>query len=193
MTKEMLQQALVHRRTRPLFLLDIAVPRDIEPAAGDLQNVYLYDIDDLHSIVDSNLAERQRESLKVESMIASEMELFEEWKRTIRVAPVIQALQITAQTIHEETMSSLLQKLPELDEREIRVIRKLTKSITNQLLRDPILRIKEMSAGRGGNEALEYFTQIFALEDLVEEEGQTTAEQPQAREPEPKPASLALQ
>jgi glutamyl-tRNA reductase len=203
LTKELVQQAIAGRRTRPLLMLDIAVPRDIDPAVGDLPNVFLYDIDDLHSIVDNNITERQREAVKVEAMIASEMQAFEEWKRMVGVAPVIQALQSKANTIHEETMSNLLQKLPELDEREIRVIRKLTKSIANQLLRDPILRIKEMSVGRGGAESLDYFTQIFALENVLEEQSHPAADEAKPREAAPKgesvsewpdkPGSLALQ
>jgi len=170
LTKELVQRSMAGRKTRPLLLLDIAVPRDIDPAIGELPNVFLYDIDDLQSIVDTHLAERRQEAVKVEAMIASEMDAFEGWKRTIGVAPVIQALQAKANAIHEETMNDLLLKLPELDDREIRVIRKLTKSIANQLLRDPILRIKEMSAGRGGTEALETFAHIFALEQAVNEQ-----------------------
>jgi len=204
LTKEVLQQAMAHRRTRPLFMLDIAVPRDIEPAAGDMDNVFLYDIDDLQSIVDSNLTERRKEAKKVESMIENEMDAFEGWKKMIGVAPVIQALQAKAAAIHEETMASLLQKLPELDEREVKVIRKLTKSIANQLLRDPILRIKELSASRGGDEALDYFTHIFALEQQLaaaelseadsapEQQGQPSQENAAADWLD-KPGTLALQ
>lgn len=180
LTKDMLERALMHRKSRPLFMLDIAVPRDLDPAIGDLSNVFLYDIDDLQSIVESHLAERRIEAQKIEEMIAAEMDQFEAWKRMIGVAPVIHALQMKAQLVHQETMESLFNKLPDLGEREAKVIRKLTKSIVNQMLRDPILRIKEMSAERNGDEALDYFSKIFALETLLAQEEQAKAEDEQA-------------
>jgi glutamyl-tRNA reductase len=168
LTKEQLVPVLQKRKSRPLFMMDIAVPRDLDPQIGELSNVFLYDIDDLEAIVDNHLAERRKEAVKIERMIETELLAFEQWTKTLGVSPVIQALQTKASQIHEETMESLLKKLPELDERELKVIRKLTKSIVNQMLRDPILRIKEMAAERHGEEALDMFTKIFALEEQLE-------------------------
>jgi glutamyl-tRNA reductase len=141
----------------------------LDPAIGDLANVYLYDIDDLHSIVDSNLAERRKEAVKIEGMIAEGIAAFEQWYKMIGMGPVINALQTKANRIHEDTLESILNKLPELDERQVKVIRKLTKSIVTQMLRDPIQRVKEMAGEKKGDEALELFTQFFALEALLEE------------------------
>ncbi|MCR8644179.1 glutamyl-tRNA reductase [Paenibacillus sp. N1-5-1-14] len=170
LTHKMLQTVVAQRKSRPLFMMDIAVPRDADPKIGELANVFLYDIDDLEALVESNMEERQKEAAKIELMIDNEMIAFEMWQRTLGVAPLIQALHQKASSVHEETMDSLLKKLPELDERQIKVIRKLTKSIVNQMLRDPIVRIKEMSAQRHGDEALDYFTQIFALEEILAEQ-----------------------
>lgn len=160
---------LKKRRSRPLFMIDIAVPRDLDPSIGELPNVFLYDIDNLQSIVNNHLQERRQAAVVIEEMIAGEMEAFAQWTKTLGVSPLIQALQSKANTIHEETMDSLMKKLPDLDERELKVIRKLTKSIVNQMLRDPVVRIKEMAAERHGDQALEYFTKIFALEDQLAE------------------------
>jgi glutamyl-tRNA reductase len=154
-------------------MMDIAVPRDLDPRIGELPNVFLYDIDDLESIVATSLQERRKEAVKIEEMIESEMLVFEQWTKTLGVTPVIQALQSKANQVHEETMGSLLKKLPDLDEREIKLIRKLTKSMMNQMLRDPILRVKEMAGERHGEDALELFTKLFALEDTLEEQEQT--------------------
>lgn len=170
LTKEQLAPVLHKRKSRPLFMMDIAVPRDLDPQIGELGNVFLYDIDDLEAIVDNHLAERRKEAVKIEKMIETEQLVFEQWTKTLGVSPVIQALQTKAGAIHEETMESLVKKLPDLDERELKVIRKLTKSIVNQMLRDPILRIKEMAAERHGDEALDVFTKIFALEELLAEQ-----------------------
>ncbi|MCJ8013813.1 glutamyl-tRNA reductase [Paenibacillus sp. KQZ6P-2] len=160
------------RQSRPLFIIDIAVPRDIDPSIAELNNVFLYDIDDLEGIVESNLEMRRAEAAKIEVMIQEEMDEFRLWLRTLGVRPAIRALQEKSSHIHEETLQSLFNKLPELDEHQRKVIRRLTKSIVNQMMHDPINQIKELSAGKNGNEALEYFTQIFALEKDLNEAGQ---------------------
>ncbi|KOY13876.1 glutamyl-tRNA reductase [Paenibacillus xylanivorans] len=162
------RESMKRRQSRPLFLIDIAVPRDIDPAIGELSNVFLYDIDDLEGIVESNLEMRKVEAAKIEKMIELEMEDYYQWLKTLGVRPVIRALQEKGASIHEETMDSLFNKLPELDEHQRKVIRRLTKSIVNQMTTDPINRIKEMAGTKHGDEALRMFTQIFALEDAVE-------------------------
>ena len=162
------RESMKRRQSRPLFLIDIAVPRDIDPAIGEISNVFLYDIDDLEGIVESNLEMRKVEAAKIEKMIELEMEDYYQWLKTLGVRPVIRALQEKGASIHEETMDSLFNKLPDLDEHQRKVIRRLTKSIVNQMTTDPINRIKEMAGTKHGDEALRMFTQIFALEDTVE-------------------------
>lgn len=170
LTKDAVLKALPQRKSRPLFMVDIAVPRDLDPAIAELSHVYLYDIDDLQNIVANNLEERKQEAIRIEAMIKQEIAAFEQWLKTLGVTPVIKALQAKSNDIYEETMESMLKKLPDLDEREIKVIRKLTKSVVNQMMRDPILRIKELSGERHGDEALELFTHLFALEPYLDEE-----------------------
>lgn len=170
LTAEQVSCILQRRRSRPLFMIDIAVPRDLDPRLGEMPNVFLYDIDNLQSLVNSHLEERRKAAVQIEKMIREEMAAFEQWTKTLGVSPVIQALQTKAASIHEETMDSLMKKLPDLDEHELKVIRKLTKSIVNQMLRDPIVRIKEMAAERHGDDALDMFTKIFALEEPLAEQ-----------------------
>ncbi|MGG3283974.1 glutamyl-tRNA reductase [Paenibacillus solani] len=169
---ERVKESMKKRPSRPLFMIDIAVPRDIDPAVGDLSNVFLYDIDDLEGIVETNMEMRRVEAAKIEVMIQEEMDAFHTWLKTLGVRPAIRALQEKSNAIHEETMESLFNKLPELDERQRKVIRRLTKSIVNQMMHDPINRIKEMTGGKQGGEALDYFSQIFALESLIHENEQ---------------------
>lgn len=170
LTKEDVQSILHLRKSRPLFMVDIAVPRDLDPAIGQMSNVFLYNIDDLESIVEANLEERHLEAAKIETMVKAQYAEFDRWLKTLGITPVIHALQEKSKRIYEETMENMWKKLPDLDEREQKVIRKLTKSIVNQMMRDPILRIKEMAAERHGSESLEMFTKIFALEGILEEE-----------------------
>jgi glutamyl-tRNA reductase len=158
------------KRGRPLFMVDIAVPRNLDPAISELPNVFLYDIDDLEAMVEANLAERRKEAEKLDGIIAQEVVQFEQWLKMLGVTPVIRALQEKSNRIYEETMESMMKKLPDLDERQQKVIRKLAKSIVNQMMRDPILRVKDMAGGRQGDEALEMFTELFALEDILEEQ-----------------------
>ncbi|OPA80327.1 glutamyl-tRNA reductase [Paenibacillus selenitireducens] len=168
LTMSQLQESMKKRKNRPIFMIDIAVPRDLDPAMAQLPNVFLYDIDDLEGIVESNMEQRRKEAAKIEAMIATEIAAFHNWLKTLGVSPLIYALQQKSSQIHQETLESLFKKLPELDEHQAKVIRKLTKSIVNQMLHDPILRIKEMAVEKNSDEALEMFTQIFALEDHLE-------------------------
>lgn len=171
LNREQVEAAMKKRPNKPLFMIDIAVPRDLDPKIGNVNNVFLYDIDDLQAIVDGNLESRRREAEKIEAMIGQELSAYQQWYRTLGVSPVIRALQEKGASIHEETMESLMKKLPDLSERELKVIRKLSKSIVNQMLHDPIMRIKEMAAERRGDEAIRLFTEIFALEERIESSG----------------------
>ncbi|GFN33652.1 glutamyl-tRNA reductase [Paenibacillus xylaniclasticus] len=169
LTREQVAAAMQRRKSRNLFMIDIAVPRDLDPTIATVDNVFLYDIDDLEGIVESNLEQRRKESAKIEAMIAQELEAFRSWYKTLGVVPLIRALQSKAETIHAETMDSMMKKLPDLGERELKVIRKLTKSIVNQMMSDPIMRIKEMAGEKHAGEAMDMFVKLFALEQALEE------------------------
>ena len=158
------------RKGKPLFMVDIAVPRDIDPRVGDLANVFLYDIDDLQGIVEANLAERERAAADITNMIGEEVVQFKDWVATLGVVPVISALRKKANRIQQETMTSIENKMPDLTERERKILSKHTKSIINQLLKEPILQAKEMANSPKANEQLRLFQQIFGIEDAVEAE-----------------------
>ncbi len=165
--RKAVEQAMIRRKKKTLFLIDIAVPRDIDPASGNIPNVFLYDIDDLEGIVEGNLEKRRKEAALIETMIAQELLAYKEWYATLGVSPLIRALQEKAAAVHENTLESMLRKLPDLDDRERKVIRKLTKSMVNQMIHDPILRIKELAAEKKSDEAMKLFIQLFSLEEEV--------------------------
>lgn len=169
-TKDMVEQSLVGREAKPLFLIDIAVPRDIDPEVEKLENVHLYDIDDLQHVVDSNLDERKKEAEKIEVLIEAEIERFFSWLGMLGLIPVISALKSKANEIQEETMRSIERKMPDLTAREKKILNKHTKSIVNQLLRDPILTVKELAGKENREENLEFFIQVFNLHERVENE-----------------------
>ena len=163
-TKEMMTKVEKMRSGRPLFMVDIAVPRDIDPAIDELEGSFLYDIDDLQGVVEANRAERLKEAEKIQFMIEEEIVLFKTWLSTLGVVPLISALRDKALAIQSETMVSLERKIPNLSDREKKVISKPTKSIINQLLKDPILVAKEIAAEEGASEKLALFAKIFDLE-----------------------------
>ncbi|RYL93862.1 glutamyl-tRNA reductase [Sporolactobacillus sp. THM7-4] len=166
---------VIRRKGRPLFLVDIAVPRDIDPAVHSLENVSLYDIDDLETIVAANFEERKKAASLIEPMIDEQILKFCDWLQTLGVVPVITALRKKALVIHAETMKSIERKLPEMSDRERKVISKHMKSIINQLLRDPINKVKELAGDKEGKEAVELFIDIFNISEEVR------AEQPEKR------------
>ncbi|WP_274362599.1 glutamyl-tRNA reductase [Paenibacillus thermotolerans] len=181
LTKSDVEAAMRARPSRPLFMIDIAVPRDLDPAIHDVQNVYLYDIDDLEGIVEANMELRRQEAAKIESLIDEGIADFHQWYRTLGVGPVIRALQDKASAIHEETLADMRKKLPDLTDREWKVISKLTKSMLNQLTHDPILRVKELAPGRRGDEAIERFVELFALEESIVKQRHKERETEQSR------------
>jgi len=174
-TKDMMVYVERMRKGRPLFMVDIAVPRDLDPALADLESIFLYDIDDLEGIVQANIAERKRAAEQIEIMIEAEMVEFKQWLNTLGVVPIIAALREKAFAVQAETMRSLERKLPNLSERERKVLNKHTKSIVNQILRDPILRVKELAAEPDAEESLRLFMKIFNIEDAIQTSEQTIA------------------
>ncbi|MCM3568373.1 glutamyl-tRNA reductase [Neobacillus mesonae] len=175
-TKELMAGVEKKRKGKPLFMVDIAVPRDLDPQIADLENVFLYDIDDLEGIVEANLQERQKAAEKIMLMIEKEIVDFKQWLGMLGVIPVISALREKALAIQAETMESLERKLPNLSERDKKVLSKHTKSIINQMLKDPILQAKELAARPDKEQAMDFFMKIFNIEELVKEHQTKSAE-----------------
>lgn len=163
-TKEMMVLIEKRRKGKPLFMVDIAVPRDLDPKIAELESIFLYDIDDLEGIVEANLQERKAAAEKILIIIEKEIVEFNQWVKMLGVVPIISALREKALSIQSETMQSLERKLPHLSERDIKVLNKHTKSIINQLLKDPILQAKELAAEKDAEQALGLFMKIFNIE-----------------------------
>jgi glutamyl-tRNA reductase len=169
-TKAMMEDVNKQRKGRPLFMVDIAVPRDLDPEIAELESVFLYDIDDLEGIVQANLAERQKAAEQISLMIEAEIVSFNQWVHMLGVVPIIAELREKAMGIQADTMKSIERKMPNLTERERKVLNKHTKSIVNQLLKDPVSQVKEIAAQANAAERLELFKQIFNLSDQDQNE-----------------------
>ncbi|MCQ6281208.1 glutamyl-tRNA reductase [Bacillus sp. EB600] len=159
-------QAIIEERKQPLFMIDIAVPRNIDPEIGFMDNVFLYDIDDLESIVKVNLQDRAREARKIEVFIKKEVETFKMWLDTLEVIPLISRVRKRSMMIQEEVVFQIENKLPNLTEHDLKVIRKYSKSIVNQILHEPLINMKHLVVDNlNKTEMLDIFTQLFSLEN----------------------------
>jgi glutamyl-tRNA reductase len=144
-TAEMVASALRRRRNHLMFLIDIAVPRDIDPAAGEIDNVYLYNIDHLQDVVDANRENRLAEAQKAENIVAEEVNLFEAWFNALTVVPTIVAMREKMEGIVRGELEKSARWLEGLSDEDRQRIEGLAASVVNKILHDPITGLKEES------------------------------------------------
>ncbi|MFD1707494.1 glutamyl-tRNA reductase [Siminovitchia sediminis] len=137
---------VIAKRKRPLYVIDLGVPRNVDPDIARYETVHLYDVDHLNGVIESNSRRRLEEAQKIKRMIQEELADFHEWKQTLPVIPLIRELQENASQLEVEAMRNINNKLPNLTEREKEVIRKFARMISNQLIRQPILMMKEIAS-----------------------------------------------
>ncbi|HBG92842.1 MAG TPA: glutamyl-tRNA reductase, partial [Nitrospiraceae bacterium] len=130
------------------FIIDISVPRNIDPEINNIDNVYLYDVDDLHGIVDTNKLERKKEAEKAEGIIEEEIETFQKWLASLDSVPTIVALRDKADAVKKEEVEKLLNKLPSLGEKEREAVEYMANAIINKLIHPPTAALKEDSEDR---------------------------------------------
>lgn len=136
------------RRGRPLLLIDLAVPRDVDPAVNELPDCYLYDIDDLEAVVQETLAGREGEFAKAEAIAVAEASRYRDWLATRDVVPTIASLRERAEQIRRGELAKASGWLGELSERERDAVESLTNQIVNKVLHEPIVRLKEAAAAQ---------------------------------------------
>ena len=142
-TRQMVKGCLRKRRNRPLFFIDIAVPRDIDPHVNDLDNVYLFDIDDLKGVTESNLEQRRKEAARAESIIEAEVVKFDRWLKTLAVVPTIISLREKAESIVHAELERSSGLLSSLSAPQKEALITLSRSIAEKILNDPILFLKQ--------------------------------------------------
>ena len=151
---------VLERKGRPLFLIDLAVPRDIDPAVNELDGCYLYDIDDLEAVVAASLAGRRREAERAEAIVAEEADRFRAWQASLDVVPTIASLRARAEAIRTAELSKA-----KLSEDERRAVESITAQILNKLLHLPTVRMKEAAAAADGVLYADAVRHLFGLED----------------------------
>jgi glutamyl-tRNA reductase len=137
-------QAFMHRRrNRPMFFIDIAVPRDVDPAMGKLEGIFVYDIDDLQAVAAAHMVERSREATDAEALIAAEVERFQQRMLTVNVAPAIVALQLQAEEIRQTEMRRAQARLASLNAEQLAAVEALTRGLVNKFLHPPMQALKQ--------------------------------------------------
>ena len=143
--KSMVEKAVRHRAGKPIFFIDIAVPRDIEPAINELNNVFLYDIDDLDNVVRENRREREKEAEKAREIVKAEVTQFQQWLERLEVEPTIAAIRQKGEEIKKGELERTLPKLNLSPEQE-EAVRTMASSMINKLLHDPTIHLKNSAA-----------------------------------------------
>jgi glutamyl-tRNA reductase len=146
--KDQMQKVMKDRKQKPVFIIDISVPRNIDPGINDLDNVYLYNIDDLQGIVDANMFERKREAEKAEMIIEEEIETFFQWQSSLDSVPTIVALREKAEEIKKSELEKLLNKFPDMEEKQRKAIEYMASALVNKLIHQPTMALKKDSEDR---------------------------------------------
>ena len=143
-----LSEVMESRRRRPMLLIDLAVPRDIDAACGEIEGISLYDVDDLQAVISRNRSVRQAEARKAEGIVEEEIQRFAAWLGSLEVRPTISALRSWATEIAEQVLRENDGKWEAVSERDLRRLEDVARAIVNRLLHEPTVRMKELRDGR---------------------------------------------
>lgn len=141
--KDQMHKVMKERRQRPVFIIDISVPRNIDPEINKIDNVYLYSVDDLQEVVDTNIHGRKLEAEKAEEIIREEVETFNRWMSSLDSVPTIVALRQKAEDIRREELDKLKNRLPELNPDTQKAVEYMAAAIINKLIHPPMVALKE--------------------------------------------------
>ena len=166
-TKSLAEQVIRNRRNKPVFFIDIAVPRDVDPLVNDIDNAFVYDIDDLQQVIDANMRERMKEAGRAEEIVDREVQAFCTRMQSREVAPTIVLLRETVDRVRREEIEryrKLLRDMPaEQQQATLAAIDQVTQSLMNKILHHPITQMKEMNSDPNGSEFVETVRKIFNI------------------------------
>jgi glutamyl-tRNA reductase len=165
LTPSLMKGVVRTRRHRPLFIIDIAVPRDVDPRVGNMDNVFVYDVDDLQQVAEENLAVRAREAALAERIVEDEVESFLSWRRSLELAPTIVALRKRFGQVAEEELRRALPRLQGLSESDRSVLEAMSRSLVNKLLHQPMTELKAGAGEPDGALLIDAVRRLFALSE----------------------------
>ncbi|HUQ45655.1 MAG TPA: glutamyl-tRNA reductase [Gemmatimonadaceae bacterium] len=161
---ERVRAAVERRGDRPLCILDIAVPRDVDPEVAKLDNVFLYDMDDLHAVVSSNLSQRQGALPAAEAVVTDEVEKFWQWVAGLAVVPVLTQFRDEMNRLRERELAAALRRLPDLTPAQRATVEHLSQSLMNKFLHEPSVRLRAAAANGRGLGVVDAARYLFALD-----------------------------
>lgn len=164
LTRELFDRALPGGARHPMLLVDIAIPRDIEPSIEEAGQVFLYDIDDLRQVMDDNLERRRAEVPVAERIVAEAAEEFWEWYRSRDAVPLIRELRDRAESVRRAELEKALRRLAHLDEEDRAAVEQLTRALLNKILHQPTVRLREAVNNGGGVAVLHAARYLFELD-----------------------------
>jgi glutamyl-tRNA reductase len=173
--REMVQKVLKERRNKPIFMIDISNPRNIDPEVDKVDNVYLYDIDDLQSKVDINAEGRAREAGKAEEIVTQEVETYLQWERALDAVPTIVDLREKVEDIRKKELDKTLGTLNGINEDQKRAVDIMSQSIVNKLLHAPLVVLKQAASSQdGGDTTIAVARRLFNLDRELKRPGHGT-------------------
>jgi glutamyl-tRNA reductase len=164
-TTERVKDAVERRGDRPLCILDIALPRDVEPAVGKLANVFLYDLDDLRAMVNASVERRRLELPAAESVIVDEVERFWQWVAGLAAVPVLTQFRQEMNRLRERELAAALRRLPDLTPAQREAVEHLSQSLMNKFLHEPTVRLRAAAANGRGLGVVDVARYLFALDE----------------------------
>ncbi|MBI3753766.1 MAG: glutamyl-tRNA reductase, partial [Deltaproteobacteria bacterium] len=167
---EQIQEVIKERKNRPMFFIDISVPRNIDPAVNNIDNIYLYNVDDLQGVIEANLKERAKEAKEAEAIIGEEIEKFYRWVKSLDVVPTIVALKKKLEEVRKGEMEKALSGMNTLQEKDIQIIDAMTKAIVNKIVHDPVTHLKKEANKVEGDFYIEATRKLFDLDKEEEAE-----------------------
>jgi glutamyl-tRNA reductase len=162
-SKALAEQVIHKRKNKPMFFIDIAVPRDIDPTVNEIDNAFLYDIDDLQQVIDANLKERLKEALKAEEIVDLEVQAFCRKMQSREVVPMIVQLRDTLEKVRREEIERNRRHLKDLTPEQQAGVDQITRSLVNKILHTPIEQLKEMAHDPEGPDFADFMRKIFNL------------------------------
>jgi len=169
LTRDDMRHMLEARRNRPVFVIDIAVPRNVDPAVNDLEHVFLYDIDDLQQVVQNNLLGRKREAEQAEEIIAEEVDRLMQRLESRQAVPAIVRLQEQLELVRQAELDRVRGRLGELTEQQEQAIDALTRGIINKIAHAPITELRRNAGRPDGEVVLDVIRRLFRLDEYKRE------------------------
>jgi glutamyl-tRNA reductase len=162
---DQVSKVMKDRKQKPIFFIDIADPRDVEPRVGDIENVYLYNIDDLQKVAHENIKDREKEAQKAEAIVQDEVVKYVNWYQSLEVTPTIAALKKKCDEIRNRELEKMLSLHPHLSEKERYSLEALTSAIVNKILHDPLTRLKQKDEEAMTDFYIDTLRTLFQLPD----------------------------